>query len=281
MPLWTAGWQRPAVALLISSTIPEPNMKLKSNTLLLGGLLATSIMMSSCGKSGDSADAGSPASGSGAASPAAAPANVPAGDLVDLTPEYPKPMFIGTPVPTGDIPNLEKPDPEAVKARLTLKVPKGTENVAKGKKVTSSDPLPIIGTLDLVTDGDADGSDGCYVELAPGAQWVQIDLEKEYDIWKILAWHFHKQTSIYFDVNVQVSNDPEFKTGVTTLYNNDHDDSSKLGKGEDKAYVETNHGRLIDGKGTKARYVRLSSNGNTANEMNHYIEVQVYGTPAK
>ena len=39
--------------------------------------------------------------------------------------------------------------------------------------------------------------------------------------------------------------------------------------------------RLIEGKGTKGRYVRMYSNGNTANEMNHYIEVQVYGTPAK
>lgn len=250
-------------------------MKLKTNTLLLGGILASSILISSCGKSDEAA----PTTGSDSA--AAAPAGVPAEDLVDLTPEYPKPMFIGTPVPTGDIPNLEKPDPEAVKARLTLKVPKGTENVAKGKMVTSSDPLPIIGTLDLVTDGDADGSDGCYVELAPGHQWVQIDLGAEYDIWKILLWHFHKQTSIYFDVNVQLSSDAEFKTGVTTLYNNDHDDSSKLGKGEDPAYVETNHGRLVDGKGTKARYVRLYSNGNTANEMNHYIEVGVYGTPAK
>ena len=252
-------------------------MKLNTNILTACGLVAAaSLTLTSCGekKAGDAAP-----STSSAAAPAAP--TVPAGDLVDITPNYPKPMFIGTPVPTGDIPNLEKPDPEAVKARLTLKVPKGTENVAKGKKVTSSDPLPIIGTLDLVTDGDADGSDGCYVELAPGQQWVQIDLGADYAIWKVLVWHFHKQTAVYFDNNVQISDDPEFKTGVTTVYNSDHDDSSKLGKGSDPAYVETNHGRLIDGKGTKGRYVRLYSNGNTANEMNHYIEVQVYGTPAK
>ena len=55
-------------------------------------------------------------------------------------------MFVGTPVPTGDIKNLEKPDPEAVKARLVLKLPTGTENVAKGKKVTSSDPLTGVPT---------------------------------------------------------------------------------------------------------------------------------------
>jgi hypothetical protein len=203
----------------------------------------------------------------------------PVGDLVEITPAYPKPLFIGTPIPTGDISNLEKPDPEAVKARLTFKAPKGTENVAKGKKVTSSDALPIIGTLDLITDGDADGSDGCYVELAPGHQWIQIDLGAECNIWQILAWHFHKQSAVYFDVNVCISNDPEFKKNVVSLFNNDDDDSAKLGKGRDPTYVETNHGRLIDGKGVKGRYLRLYSNGNTANEMNHYIEVQVFGTP--
>ena len=57
--------------------------------------------------------------------------------------------------------------------------------------------------------------------------------------------------------------------------------ASGMGKGGDPAYVETNHGRVIDAKGIKARYVRLWSNGNTSNDMNHYCEVQVYGTPAK
>ncbi|MEY4485008.1 MAG: hypothetical protein RL693_2460, partial [Verrucomicrobiota bacterium] len=139
-------------------------MKLKTNLLLLAGMIATSLTLSSCGD--DKKAAETKPDGNGAKAAAAA---LPAGDLVDVTPTYPKPMFIGTPVPTGDIPNLEKPDPEAVKARLTFKVPKGAEqNVAKGKPVTSSDPLPIIGTLDLITDGDSDGADGCYVELAPG-----------------------------------------------------------------------------------------------------------------
>ena len=50
-----------------------------------------------------------------------------------------------------------------------------------------------------------------------------------------------------------------------------------MGKGTDKAYVETNKGRVIDGKGAKGRYVRLYSNGNSSNEMNHYIEVEVWG----
>ena len=124
-------------------------------------------------------------------------------------------------MPTGNIPNMEKPDPEAVKKR-DIKVPKGTTNVAKGKKVTSSDPVPIIGSLDLVTDGDADGADGNYVELAPGTQWVQIDLGATTNVWKALLWHFHKNTAIYFNVVVQVSDDPEFKKDVTTTLQQRH-----------------------------------------------------------
>ena len=62
------------------------------------------------------------------------------------------------------------------------------------------------------------------------------------------------------------------------MFNTDDDNSSKLGKGSDKSYVEVNHGRVVDGKGTPGRYVRLSSNGNTSDELNHYCEVEVFGT---
>ena len=192
--------------------------------------------------------------------------------------EFPKPMFIGTPVP-AKLPNLEQPDPS--KIVKSFMAPKGTVNVALNKPVTSSDPAPIIGDLSLVTDGDPDGSDGCFVELAPGPQWVQIDLGAPTSISKIAVWHYHKQAQAYVDVLVQVSDDAEFKTGVTTLFNSDHDNTLSMGAGTDPAYIETNHGRVIDGKNTKARYVRLTSNGNTSNEMNHYCEVAVYGVPGK
>jgi len=46
-------------------------------------------------------------------------------------------------------------------------------------------------------------------------------------------------------------------------------------------YVETAEGKLVDAKGGKARYVRLYSRGNNANELNHYVEVEVFGRQAK
>ena len=116
-----------------------------------------------------------------------------------------------------------------------------------------------------------------FLELANGLQWVQIDLEAPSELAAIWVWHYHSQKRAYHDVIVQVSNDPEFATGVTTLFNNDYDNSAEQGKGSDKPYVDTRYGKLIDAKGTKAQYVRLYSNGNTANDMNHFIEVEVYG----
>ena len=191
---------------------------------------------------------------------------------VQLVSELPPELIEGTPKPMK-VPNLE---PEQKKAPEFL-VPEGTVLLSAGKTVTSSDENPIIGTLDLVTDGDKDAGEGYFVELWEGPQWVQIDLEQSSELYGIWVWHFHSQKRAYHDVIVQVSDDPEFKTGVTTLFNNDYDESAGMGKGSDNPYVETRFGKIIDGQGTKARYVRLYSAGNTSNEMNHYIEVEVYG----
>ena len=39
--------------------------------------------------------------------------------------------------------------------------------------------------------------------------------------------------------------------------------------------------KLIDAKGVQGRYVRCYSRGNNANDLNNYVEVEVYGTPVK
>jgi hypothetical protein len=194
-------------------------------------------------------------------------------ELVPLPIELPKPLFVGTPVPVK-VPNIEKP---LGTKRPPFLAPAGTLNLARGKPVTSSDAYPIIGEVPFVTDGIKSGTEGSYVELAPGLQWAQIDLGEPATLFAILCWHYHAQARAYFDVVVKVSDDPDFKNGVVTLYNNDADDSSGLGAGKDPTYVETSEGRLIDAKGVRARYVRLYSNGNTMSALNHYVEVEVFG----
>lgn len=203
-------------------------------------------------------------------------ASAQAADQVPLKVELPKPLFAGTPRPIA-IPNLE---PLTTK-QPELMVPAGTAVISKGKKVTSSDNLPVIGELSFVTDGDKTGVDGAFVELGPELQWVQIDLGAPSQVAAVALWHFHSQARAYHDVIVQLSDDPTFKQGVRTIFNNDDNNSAKLGKGTDKAYIETFSGRVIDAKGQTARYVRLYSNGNTSDELNHYCEVEVYGQPAK
>jgi F5/8 type C domain len=191
--------------------------------------------------------------------------------------QLPKPMFVGTPK------NIRTPNLETItgRPRGPFLVPSGTVLLSAGKPVRSSDKEPVIGEIGFVTDGKKSGEDGYYVELGPMLQWVQIDLGKSQELTAIVAWHYHSQARVYRDVIVQVSDDKDFVTGVTTVFNNDHDNTSGLGAGKDKEYIETFDGRLFDPKGVKGRYVRLYSAGNTSNDMNHYVEVEVYGLPAK
>ncbi len=202
----------------------------------------------------------------GATAFAGAPGKVP------LAVEYPKPLFAGTPRPIS-LSNLE---PAGAK-RPDILVSADSKLLSRGKKVTSSDSLPVIGELSFITDGDKTGIDGAYVELGPNTQWVQVDLGASAKIDAVAVWHFHSQARVYHDVVVQISDDPEFKKGVKTIFNNDDDNSSKLGKGGDKSYVETNHGRVLPADGASGRYVRLYSNGNTSDELNHYCEIEVFG----
>lgn len=202
-----------------------------------------------------------------------------ADDKEKLEIKRPKPSFVGTPknLSKDFLAQMEKPNtPEP-----TIMVPKGTKLLSAGKEVTSSDSAPIIGSLDLITDGDKEATDGSWVELGPGKQHVQIDLGEQANIFAIAVWHQHSDPRVYRDVVAQVSDDPNFIDNVTTIYNNDLDNSSGLGIGKELMYLETFKGKLIDAKGIKGRYVRLYSHGSTADDQNHYTEVEVYGTPAK
>jgi len=192
-----------------------------------------------------------------------------------LVTHLPSAKFIGTPRELKSHARLEPYDAE--KVRPAFLIPEGCTNLARGKPVTSSDTLPIIGELELVTDGDKRAGDGAYVELAPGLQWVRIDLQRRCRMYGILFWHYHAAARVYHDVVVQVSDDPDFIDGVRTVYNNDYDNSAGLGLGRDLEYVDDYQGRLIDAGGVCGRYVRLYSAGSTDGDPNHYIEVEVHG----
>lgn len=189
----------------------------------------------------------------------------------------PKPLFEGTPR-NLKVPNLEK---LSGKPRPIFLAPAGTINAARGKPVTSSVLEPAVGELEMITDGDKSGLDGAYVELGSGVQWIVIDLKQKYALYAIVVWHYHKQARVYSDVIVQVADDSDFLTNVRTIFNNDQDNAAGMGIGHDLNYIETYEGKLIDAKGMVGRYIRLYSNGNDTTALNHYVEVEAYGTPAQ
>jgi hypothetical protein len=195
-----------------------------------------------------------------------------------------EPLAVKLPAPTlkGRPENLpEGPNIEPISDKLPPKmlVPNGVTNVAAGRPVTSSDP-PTFGKLSQITDGTKEAFDFDTVEMKNGSQWIQVDLGEKCAIHAIAMWHDHRYTQTMHDVIVQVSDDPAFHKDVTTLFNNDRDNSSGIGIGTDLEYFETHFGRVVDGKGVEARYVRGYSNGSNLSQNNCWQELEVYGLPA-
>jgi hypothetical protein len=199
-------------------------------------------------------------------------------DKIPLPVVLPKPNFAGTPSEAPPGLNVEKP---LGKPRPVPLVPRGTVNLALRKKVTSAQP-PFDGSLELITDGDKEVREGGTVELKPRLQWVQIDLGAPAKLHYLLVWHYHGAPIVVHKVIAQVSNDPKFIVGVTTLFNNDQDNTAGLGIGRDREYWETSEGKLIDARGITARYVRFYSRQSTYRDpLNRYTEIEVWGQQAR
>ena len=199
-----------------------------------------------------------------------------ADDLVPLQLKLPAAAFLGTPSDAPDGSNVEKP---TGKPRPPLMVPPGVTNVALGKIVTTSDTNQVPENLVKITDGNNESGDDNTVQLRRGPQWVQVDLGQPYQIYAIVVWHTFDTPKVYHAVAAQVADDAAFTKNVRTLFNNDQKNLDGLGSGADLEYFESNEGKLIEGKGTVARYVRLYSMGSTESRLNDYTEVEVFGRP--
>jgi hypothetical protein len=190
--------------------------------------------------------------------------------------KLPTPAFKGTPADVPPDTTAEKP---TGKPRPDFFAPEGVKNVALNKKVTCSDKAPMTGTPELVTDGTKEASDSTVLIMRKSTQYVQIDLENNFQMYAILIWHAHDAPKIYRDVVVQVADDADFIENVRTVFNNDQDNSSGLGIGADREYFENYEGKLIDAKGIKARYIRFYSKGSTDSALNECTEIEIWGLP--
>ncbi|QRK11773.1 right-handed parallel beta-helix repeat-containing protein [Archangium violaceum] len=149
-------------------------------------------------------------------------------------------------------------------------------NVAAGKTFTGSTLTNAAAITDGVTNNSTMSGYGTVIN---GPQSIQVDLGASYSLTSIKLWHYYPDGRIYYDIVVQLSNDPTFASGVTTVFNNDADNSAGQGVGTDAEYVETSAGKEIAFSPVRARYVRLWTNGSTANTYGHYMEVQIFQTP--
>src|SRR6185436_9130813 len=104
-----------------------------------------------------------------------------------------------------------------------------SNNVALNRPVTSS---AAITNGAFVTNGDKNTAN--YAGLIEGPQWVQIDL-----------WHYFSDGRSYHDVIVKLSTTADFSSGVTTVFNNDTDNSAGQGAGTAAEYAETAAGKAI------------------------------------
>jgi hypothetical protein len=180
----------------------------------------------------------------------AEPFNPPVGPHIEPYPDRPRPPFL---------------------------VLAGVTNLARGREVVAS-VRPITGELAQVTDGTKEPLDEEVVELRRGVQWLQVNLGRPCRIYAIVFWHDHRRAFIvYHDVVVQLADDPDITKNVRTIFNNDYDNTTGLGRGNDKEYFELNQGKLLDARGQVASHIRFYSSGTHTDPLNCYSEIEVYG----
>jgi hypothetical protein len=201
-------------------------------------------------------------------------------DLAPLPLVLPELALKGTP---PNLPTNTTAEPLSSQPRPMIFAPKGVTNAALGIPVSTSDTNLITGELRQITDGKRGAYEGNVVTLRRGLQWVQIDLQGEFNLYAIVQWRDFSSPVVFRDVIVQVSDDAEFRSGVHTLFNNDQKNSAGFGVGTDREYSDnslTGAGQLIETKGVGARYVRCYSRGSSEHALNKYIEAEAYGLPA-
>jgi hypothetical protein len=146
----------------------------------------------------------------------------------------------------------------------------GGTNLALGKIATGASLVNPA----FITDGDKSNSNN-FGGLDFGVRSIVIDLGQNFNLTKINVWHYFADARTYHDVIVQVSTVSDFST-KTTVFNNDTNNSAGQGTGTNAENAESSAGKTITFSAVSARYVRLWSNGSTANVYNHYVEVEVY-----
>ena len=156
---------------------------------------------------------------------------------------------------------------------IVVTVSPATSNLAAGILPTTS--MPFQNPFRM-TDGDLSQ----WSDSSPnnGLQWVQLDLGAGKTLYEVKLWHYYGDPRMYRDVIIQLSDSADFSSGVTTVFNNDADNTAGQGAGTDAEYPESSAGKSVTFGPVNARYVRIWSNGSSSNVANHIVEIEVYGS---
>ena len=149
----------------------------------------------------------------------------------------------------------------------------GMKNLAQGITPTTDGDADSALNIGRATDGDIGVANRW--ELGGGLKYAQLDLGGSQQVDSLRVWRNFADKRRYHDVVLQLSDDATFASGVTTVFNNDLDNSAGLGAGTDGEYDETATGKIVHFAPVRARYVRLYSNGNTRHDTNNYVEIMV------
>jgi hypothetical protein len=193
------------------------------------------------------------------------PTNTPTNTLVPTN----TPTRTNTPVGPTNTPTNTSSAPTNTPTRTNTPTSGGT-NVALGKPATGASLVNPA----FVTDGDKSNSNN-FGGLDLGVRSIVIDLGQNFNLTKVNVWHYFADARTYHDVIVQLSTVSDFST-KTTVFNNDTNNSAGQGTGSQAEYAESSAGKTITFSAVSARYIRLWSNGSTANVYNHYVEVEAY-----
>lgn len=184
-------------------------------------------------------------------------------------------------------------------------------NVAANSGITSSASQGDR-PFSRVVDGQYNNRDN-YTEIGNDKQWLQLDMGVIHQVEKVVLHRYYDNRQ-YHDNVVMISSTPDFAADKTLVLFNSNNEEGEVwpGKiagsagenhslpiGTDSSYNETAEGktmevngsnvkwldgqtleqRPLEGEGNRfaARYLRVYSNGNTSNNSNHIVEIQVFG----
>ena len=150
--------------------------------------------------------------------------------MVAIEIELPAPAFRGTPVPQKSRTSRSRWASRGrrswlPKARSTWPAASRSPSATRRRPPASSTSSPTATRRPPTSATSSCGR---------AREWVQIDLGQKATIYAVLVWHNHAEARVYRDVIVQVSDDPDF-LDAQTVFNNDYDNSSGLGIGDNWA----------------------------------------------